>query len=339
MDTVKDIFKDLKDRISSPFFSSFIISWMIFNYQIVIALLFYKQSELKADGYTSYLNLIKNCWDSRYMITYPLTAAVLYSVFVKEFIKIIQTRIATWSTRFILWMTDESVVSAKTHRKSEKDLRLIIAEYADSVNIEGAAKIENVTLKGRITELIAKHDIDIRQLNTNNDQRIFDINAGFNTKISDLQKKHKDSSSALQKNITDKDDLLDVQKAEIERSNNKIIDLSRQLQARDQLTVGLRSDLDRETEKLNLANRIIAEKMDQIQNANGRFNFIQTNYRKQIRDDFEAFKDGYDALIAIKNDLQNNPGDDRSQLIQRASDILSNRIYSLQSQIGSDPEI
>jgi len=196
MDTLKDFWKDIKDRISTPFFSSFVISWIIFNYPIVIALLFYKQSELKVDGYSSYLNMIKSCYDSRYMIKYPLIAAALYSVFFKEILRIIQTNLITWSETFILWSTKKSWVSAEVHRASEKTLRLIIADYAESVQVEGSSKIDLDKLKQSNAVLIATHDFEIKELNRKHDER-------YNNLMTSSEKRVIEAQQSAMKNAQD----------------------------------------------------------------------------------------------------------------------------------------
>lgn len=152
METVKEFWNEFKERVSSPFFASFIISWVIFNYPIIIGLLFYKQPELKADGYVSYLDLINQCYNSWNMIWYPLITATAYTLILKELLRIIQARITTWSTRFILWMTKKSVVGAELHRALEKALNVKIAEYAVATNDEGLAVNKNLLLEAKIIE-------------------------------------------------------------------------------------------------------------------------------------------------------------------------------------------
>lgn len=180
METLKDIFKDIKDRVSSPFFSSFVISWLIFNYPVVIALVFYKQQELKVDGYKSYLDLIHKSWDSNHMIWHPLLAAMLYTLLFKELLRVIQTNIVEWSTTFILYTTRKTRVSAQTHRASQKELLVKIAEYADSIESEGRAGQENIHLHASLSDLKVQYD----ELVKNNIKEVSDAR---NTVMKELQ--------------------------------------------------------------------------------------------------------------------------------------------------------
>lgn len=73
-----DFFKEIKVRISSPLISSFLIAWLAINWRIPVALMFYKQVELKADGYASYFNLISVIPVNRAFVL-PLIVALFYT--------------------------------------------------------------------------------------------------------------------------------------------------------------------------------------------------------------------------------------------------------------------
>ena len=76
---IKDIFSDIKDRLTNPFTSSFIIAWLINNYPVTVGILFYKQQDLKRDGYSSYLDLIHKHSNWFHMLVLPFLAALFYT--------------------------------------------------------------------------------------------------------------------------------------------------------------------------------------------------------------------------------------------------------------------
>src|SRR5207302_5085956 len=80
MEKISDFFKELKERISSPLFFSFIVSWLIWNWRIPVALLFYKPSDLIADGYKSYFDVIEKDLHTNYIFCYPLLSAIGYTL-------------------------------------------------------------------------------------------------------------------------------------------------------------------------------------------------------------------------------------------------------------------
>jgi hypothetical protein len=97
MEKVSELYKAIKERLSNPLVSSFIISWFIINWRIVIGLLFYKSDQLKADGYFSYIHLIKSETDISNFLWHPLLCSLAY-VFIFPFIKLIISAFGTWIT-------------------------------------------------------------------------------------------------------------------------------------------------------------------------------------------------------------------------------------------------
>ncbi|WP_162799891.1 hypothetical protein [Pedobacter jeongneungensis] len=77
--TIKDVLSDFKDRLTNPFTSSFILAWLVNNYPITIGLIFYKQSELKKDGYGSFIDLINKHASWWHMLILPIAASLIYT--------------------------------------------------------------------------------------------------------------------------------------------------------------------------------------------------------------------------------------------------------------------
>ncbi len=94
METVKDFFKQINIRISNPLIFSFIISWLVWNWKIVIVLIFYNEKFLNQDGYKSYLDFITKNTDKCYSFWCPIFFAVGYTFafpFVSTGVKAFQT--------------------------------------------------------------------------------------------------------------------------------------------------------------------------------------------------------------------------------------------------------
>ncbi|RZK27269.1 MAG: hypothetical protein EOO43_00160 [Flavobacterium sp.] len=178
MDTFKDFFSDLKERISNPFISSFAIAWLIYNYPILITLLFYKQTELKADGYTSYLNLIQNCTDTNRMLYYPLGIAFLYTFavpFFKSGIRIFNSWLLTSTDGIVYKMTKNKVVSIELHTKVSKDLEEVKSQYVTLITSESAYINEIDQLKARIHTITETNTETIGKLNSDHDKVVQDL--------------------------------------------------------------------------------------------------------------------------------------------------------------------
>lgn len=78
MDAFKDLFQETKDRVRNPFFSSFAIAWLFFNWHITVALLFFDNEVLKRSGYRTYNDLIDSKQDNFKMLLYPFLSACFY---------------------------------------------------------------------------------------------------------------------------------------------------------------------------------------------------------------------------------------------------------------------
>lgn len=105
MDKISDFFKNIKERISNPLFSSFLIAWIIFNWKIIIGLLFYNNQELKIDGYSSYIDFISKNLTGLNPFWLPLMVAILYTLvfpFIRNCILAFNSWIRAWGSRWIL---------------------------------------------------------------------------------------------------------------------------------------------------------------------------------------------------------------------------------------------
>lgn len=108
METIREFFDDIKGRLSSPILGGFLISWIIFNWKIVIVLVFYKQEDLSLDNYVSYLDFINKHIDIWLNLILPFSAAFLYTFMfphIKAYIKEYQAKVLSASESRILNIT------------------------------------------------------------------------------------------------------------------------------------------------------------------------------------------------------------------------------------------
>jgi hypothetical protein len=79
---VEDAWNYMKDRFSNPFFYSFVISWLVVNWEITIAFIFYDSEMLLREGFLSYKDYVvaqgKTASDLYWC---PIMYASLYTVF------------------------------------------------------------------------------------------------------------------------------------------------------------------------------------------------------------------------------------------------------------------
>jgi|GEM_PF-5639058 len=141
MDTFKDFLSELKSRASNPLIVSFVISWLFCNYQIPVTLLFYKQSELSLDRYTSYLGVIQANTNFIYNFFIPLVLAIAYTLtmpFVKGFIRYLQAWVNADNDTRILEATNAGSMPISRFNKLREELKIERASLKELITTESA---------------------------------------------------------------------------------------------------------------------------------------------------------------------------------------------------------
>ena len=124
MDKVSDILKNIKDRLSSPFIFSFLLSWLVYNWQVTIALIWFNPDQIKRAGYTSIFDLI-NCRISvTPSWTWPLLVAFLYTLvwpIVRNWFAFVQAWAEKWGDEGVLKRKREGVIPTAKYLKLRKE--------------------------------------------------------------------------------------------------------------------------------------------------------------------------------------------------------------------------
>lgn len=88
MQTIKDLFSGIRDRISSPLIFSFAAAWLIVNWRISVALLWYDTEQIKESGANTIYDFVSNelqCGSRT--VVWPIALALFYT-FVLPIIRI-----------------------------------------------------------------------------------------------------------------------------------------------------------------------------------------------------------------------------------------------------------
>ena len=192
MEKITDFFRELKDRLSNPLFSSFLVAWLIINWQIPIGLLFYSNQTLKADGYNSYMDLISKKYSEWNYIIEPLLFAVAYTFifpFLRNVILAFQTWIKTKSTNWNLEISKSGKVSMERYiqlrKKYFNQIETVEAVFKEEANYLEQNKELN-TEKIKLTTQNNKLSSDLDYWQRMNDSRILDGEWDYIFKSSEL---------------------------------------------------------------------------------------------------------------------------------------------------------
>lgn len=221
MITVKQFLNDCEDRASNPLISSFIIAWLCFNWRIPVALMFYKNYEIKEMGNLSFIDFIEKNISFRLSIIAPLAIAILYTLFfpylsgwIKKRISIIK---ADYTTATLKATTDAYLPVKKILElreqiiKDQKVLRKALEE--DSVS-----KIELELKKTELTK--ANNDLaEVRnqqKINTKSLAEALDTSLSLKKKMDVLKTEHQNILTF--KNFNDIFGKWDLRSGEIDRA-------------------------------------------------------------------------------------------------------------------------
>lgn len=165
MDKIVEIFKDFKARLSNPFFSSFIITWLYVNWQIPYVLLFYKISDLKTIGCNSHAEFISSC-----TVNYctPIVMAVLY-IFILPITKagseVVQTFFYSKAEKWNIRIGEKSSIPIEKYltykkklRESENELQTLVIE--ESVYINKIEELNRIIQQERTQQTIQQNELN-----------------------------------------------------------------------------------------------------------------------------------------------------------------------------------
>lgn len=156
METIQDFLKDIKDRLTNPLISSFIIAWLVTNWRITLGVLLYDIKDLKADGYESYHQLV--VWNSNWWHTLILPGCVsLFYTFafpyIRAFIKLKHAEVISTNDTEILAATKEGKIPVNKYLELREQSLLTIKKFEDLIEAEADTLNENNKLKAEIVSL------------------------------------------------------------------------------------------------------------------------------------------------------------------------------------------
>jgi hypothetical protein len=114
---VEDVIKNAKDRLTNPFFFSFIISWVIWNWEVTIALIWYDIQQIKAAGYSNIFDFIR-C--QTYSFWLPVICAIGYTVlapFFRNGLSVLHAWVNSKGNDYVFKFTKQSTVPVEMYMK------------------------------------------------------------------------------------------------------------------------------------------------------------------------------------------------------------------------------
>lgn len=170
MDKITDFFQGLKERLNNPLIGSFIIAWLIINWQVPIGIIFYGNETLAVDGFKSKIDLIKNNYSETRYFWLPLLAPLCYILsmpILRNLIQAYNTWKRRWGTNWNLKISKggsvpvEKLIEVSTENESTKKV------LANLINAAATIDNEKRSLENQLLELQSQKEIsDQAQMNS-----------------------------------------------------------------------------------------------------------------------------------------------------------------------------
>lgn len=157
MESLSNIYSEIKSRLTSPFFGSFIISWLIFNWPIVIVLIFYSQKQLRLEHQTNYIGYIKSQYSWQNCFLWPLISTSIYILgypYVKNWISVyIEKRKIQGEAKILKMSTTEGYVSIAKHQLLQSELNKKFAQLTTFYNEQTEIEKKYLEQEVKIAEM------------------------------------------------------------------------------------------------------------------------------------------------------------------------------------------
>jgi hypothetical protein len=138
MENVNEFIKNFRERLASPFFFSFLLAWILINWKVTIALLWYSPNFYSSKGeLIDYIASNTSNWQS---IGLPVISAVLYTGLLRNLISAFVAFTSRWGGNWNLSILKGSRIPMKkflTYRdlyvRTNKELEKIIEDEKKSI--------------------------------------------------------------------------------------------------------------------------------------------------------------------------------------------------------------
>lgn len=195
MDKITDFFKEVKNRLTNPFISSFILSWLITNWRIPVGFFKYTNEELHKDAYGGYMQLVYNEAEWCNFFWIPFIVAVFYTLgwpFIHGEIISIHSRIRVYYDKKNIEIMKEHYVPMDTYVKKKekfdeaaKQLQKIYKEDSDTIKLNEKLITEKRELEGKLTSSQNQYNDLLNNSNSlqSNFETLRSISAGLKKQV------------------------------------------------------------------------------------------------------------------------------------------------------------
>lgn len=149
MEKVIEIYNNIKDRLSNPFVFSFICSWLVYNWRIPVALIWYDKSQFSGCGCHTIFDFISFELAKTNSLLFPLFFAFVYTIsipFIKNGVRIVSAHAQKWGENEEIKALDGGKIGVEKYLKLREEYKEAIKKLED---VDKEEK-EYLTEKGKL---------------------------------------------------------------------------------------------------------------------------------------------------------------------------------------------
>ena len=149
MEKVIEIYNNIKDRLSNPFVFSFICSWLVYNWRIPVALIWYDKSQFSGCGCHTIFDFISFELAKTNSFLFPLFFAFVYTIsipFIKNGVRIVSAHAQKWGENEEIKALDGGKIGVEKYLKLREEYKEAIKKLED---VDKEEK-EYLTEKGKL---------------------------------------------------------------------------------------------------------------------------------------------------------------------------------------------
>lgn len=178
MEKITEILNNVKERLSNPLLFSFACSWLIINWQIPVALLWFNTKQLEIEGYSTIFKFISSKLNYTTSILHPLLFALIYTFMIPVIRNLIQAFYSwttKWGENWILKISQNSKVNMAKYLKLRieyeqrnrilEDIIIKETELSEKYNLTKTELLETKSKLDEALEKLSKSDSFIHSCN------------------------------------------------------------------------------------------------------------------------------------------------------------------------------
>lgn len=176
---MNDLLKSINLRLNNPFILSFIISWIFWNWPIVVGLLWYNAKTLQLYGYPNYKALIMDNADVWKNYILPLCFAIAYP-YLKLAFSALQTTVNAIDERTTKRLSGKGYIPTQKFLDLREQYEINIQKLSDVISKESEVINENLNLRTKLSEIEVEKNLLVEQTSSTkyeNDKSLIHISS------------------------------------------------------------------------------------------------------------------------------------------------------------------